>query len=108
MKQLILSFMIVIYSAASYSYTSCSSEQYLVSYNSTFATSIKFANVSDNPVKLYWINYSGKREFLKQIAANSVYVQQTYTTHPWVVTDKNNNCLNVYYPDGQQRVINIQ
>lgn len=35
-----------------------------------------------------------------QIQPGDKVVQQTYVTHPWVITDTSNNCLGVYYPDG--------
>lgn len=107
MKKVTLCLLAALYPIASYPYTECSSEKYLLPTSSSFATSIKFVNVSEKIVRIYWINYSGKRVFYKQIPSDSVYKQLTYITHPWVVTDVNDNCIGVYYPDRQLRVINI-
>jgi len=85
----------------------CESEKIISSSNSIFSTSVKFFNLLDKTIRVYWINYSGKRVFYREIQKNSEYEQQTYLTHPWVVTDEYDNCLGVYYPDGQLRVINI-
>jgi hypothetical protein len=36
-------------------------------------------------VDIYWIDYSGDREFYNDLAADSSYIQETYITHPWLV-----------------------
>ena len=71
------------------------------------ATEVTFINQRNAPVRLYWLDYSGQRKFYALIAPSNKITQSTYVTHPWVITDTNNNCLGVYYPDGQPRIIEI-
>jgi von Hippel-Lindau disease tumor supressor len=85
----------------------CNGESVSISRNSRVSTEITFINQRSVPVKTYWLDYSGKRKFYAQIQPGDKVVQQTYVTHPWVITDASNNCLGVYYPDGQPRIIEI-
>lgn len=85
----------------------CGSESVSISRSGKVTTEITFINQRQQPVKIYWLDYSGKRKFYAQIQPGDRVVQQTYVTHPWVVTDASNNCLDVYYPDGQPRIVEI-
>ncbi len=99
----------------------CNAESISISHNSKVSTEITFINQRSIPVKTYWLDYSGKRKFYAKvttgilpggafrttIAPGDKVVQQTYVTHPWVVTDTSNNCLGLYYPDGQPRLVEI-
>jgi von Hippel-Lindau disease tumor supressor len=85
----------------------CNAESISISRNSKVSTEITFINQRSVPVKTYWLDYSGKRKFYATIAPGDKVVQQTYVTHPWVVTDTSNNCLGLYYPDGQPRLVEI-
>ncbi|BAZ36602.1 hypothetical protein NIES4101_25210 (plasmid) [Calothrix sp. NIES-4101] len=85
----------------------CASESVSSSRSGKVSTEITFINQRRQSVKTYWLDYSGKRKFYATIAPGDRVVQQTYVTHPWVVTDTSNNCLGVYYPDGQPRIVEI-
>jgi hypothetical protein len=55
-------------------------------------------------VRLYWLDYSGKRKLYATIKQGAQYTQQTFDSHPWVVTDADDKCLAVLVPDiGQTR-----
>jgi len=63
------------------------------------ATAVTFINRTTAPVRTYWIDYSGKRVFYAEIKPCSGYVQQTYVTHPWVITGQmGDGCLAVFLP----------
>lgn len=54
------------------------------------STNITFINTRSNPIHLYWRNYDGARVSYGTVAANGGRKdQQTFVTHPWVITDDN-------------------
>lgn len=69
-------------------------------FSGKVATKVVFRNKSPKTVKTYWLDYSGKRKFYAQLKPGKNYVQSTYVTHPWIVTDASDNCLGVYYQKG--------
>ncbi|WP_414624324.1 hypothetical protein [Calothrix sp. CCY 0018] len=71
----------------------CEAESVSISRTDKITTEITFINQRNVPVKTYWLDYSGKRKFYAQIQPGDKVVQQTYVTHPWVITDVSNNCL---------------
>jgi hypothetical protein len=77
---------------------SCSQEPSLKSIVGDTLTLIVFTNGSTQSQNLYWLNYSGARVLYATIAPGTSLAQQTYLTHPWVVTDSLNNCLAIYMP----------
>ncbi|WP_392482944.1 hypothetical protein [Nostoc sp. C110] len=85
----------------------CEAESVSISRSGKIATEITFVNQRSTPVRLYWLDYSGQRKFYALIAPNKRITQSTYVTHPWVITGTKNNCLGVYYPDGQPRIVEI-
>ena len=82
----------------------CSLEPTLHSIEGTVPTSIQFANDTAGPVNVYWINYQGQRVFYRggpftALAAGQSYVQGTFITHPWIITDvATNKCLGIWLP----------
>jgi hypothetical protein len=78
----------------------CSIEPTLKSLEGNVTTSVQFQNQTTGTgnVYVYWINYAGQRVFYNSLTPNQSYVQQTYLTHPWVVTDGANNCLGIWLP----------
>jgi hypothetical protein len=63
------------------------------SLQGTVRTDIRFVNKSAGAVKIYWLDYSGKRVFYKTLAAGAAYVQQTWVTHPWVAINAAGACI---------------
>ncbi len=59
----------------------------------TRATRIDFVNDIAQPVKLYWLNYHGKRVFYATIAPGRSIVQPTYDSDPWVLLDVSGGCV---------------
>jgi hypothetical protein len=69
------------------------------------STSITFKVYGENDetqFKIYWLDYDGNRVFYKHVFAGDTYKQQTYLTHPWVVTAPipggGEDCIDVYFP----------
>ena len=82
----------------------CSLEPALHSIEGTITTSIQFTNNTAGPVNVFWIDYQGNRIFYRggnfpTLAAGDSYVQGTFITHPWIVTDvATGACLGIWLP----------
>jgi hypothetical protein len=70
-------------------------------------TQIEFINDSNQLVKIFWIDFAGRRVPYNTLAAGASYVQLTYLSHPWVVTDAEANLWHIYYADSQPRTVHI-
>lgn len=79
---------------------SCDQESSLKS-SSGAASNIVVNNKTDATVKLYWLDFNGKRvEYSRGgIKAGGSHSQSTYVTHPWVITNANEECLGIYVPE---------
>jgi hypothetical protein len=76
----------------------CAQEWDLRSLEGRASTSVTFVNNSRGMIRTYWIDYQGRRVFYAEIPPGGSYVQQTFLTHPWVVTNSQEDCLGVYMP----------
>jgi hypothetical protein len=61
--------------------------------------SIKFFNQRNRRINIYWIDYQGISKFYKSLEPGEQYIQQTYMTHPWLVTDDKNRTIAVLLPE---------
>jgi hypothetical protein len=77
------------------------------SLNSAVAAKITFVNKSGQPIKVYWIDFNGNRKLYQTLENNRFYEQQTFMTHPWLVTDKDDNAWDTYYPEARPRTVEI-
>lgn len=73
-----------------------------------FRTNIRFLNRSGEIRKIYWLDYEGKRKLFKELLAGQEHRLDTYLTHPWLITDKNDMALEIYFPDTKERVIELK
>jgi hypothetical protein len=67
------------------------------SLHSDSPESLSFLNASAQPIKIYWLNFKGQRVFYQTLQPGEVYDQETFLTHPWVVTDENDNAWALFY-----------
>jgi hypothetical protein len=56
-------------------------------------------------LRIYWINYDGMRQLYAVAAPHQSHRQQTYVTHPWVLTDEHENCVAVFLPTREPRQV---
>lgn len=68
---------------------------------------ITFYNRSSQTVKVYWLDFAGNRVLYKTLKSQEGFAQATFLTHPWLVTDADDNAWDLYYPDAQPRRIEI-
>jgi outer membrane protein OmpA-like peptidoglycan-associated protein len=76
----------------------CSEDLGLRSINGDTATGIYFINKTNKTLKTFWLNYEGKRVFYNTLAPKSGYMQATYATHPWLITDEDDQCVCLFVP----------
>lgn len=52
------------------------------------------------PIKVYWLNYQGKRQYYFDLEAGKKRNQKTFVSHPWLITDEqgNQHCLGIFFP----------
>ncbi|PIR39186.1 MAG: hypothetical protein COV35_01330 [Alphaproteobacteria bacterium CG11_big_fil_rev_8_21_14_0_20_39_49] len=62
------------------------------------ASTINFINSSNDIRKIYWLDYKGKKVLYRVLKPGDTYTQRTFITHPWLVTDGQENKLGIYYP----------
>lgn len=61
-------------------------------------TTIRFINKSNEVRKIYWLDYTGNKVHYKTLYPDDSYFQNTFMTHPWLITDVNGKELSVHYP----------
>ena len=76
----------------------CSLESSLMSLNSNVSTTVDFENQTAQTVLVYWLNFMGTRVLYYTLPPGMEYVQQTFVTHPWVITDSSNTCIEIFEP----------
>jgi hypothetical protein len=78
------------------------------SLNSDTKALITFVNRSGQSVNIYWIDFGGNRQLYKTLEAGGSFSQQTYLTHPWLITDAGGRPWNVYMPQARPRTVYLQ
>jgi hypothetical protein len=88
---------------------SCSDEDNLRSLSSQVSTNIRFINQKTFRVKVYWIDFTGKRQHYFDLEPNQMYDQQTFVSHPWLVTEAGANqpCINIFFPSKKPGIVII-
>jgi hypothetical protein len=82
-------------------------EKGVKSVNSDVEAKIKFDNKSGKTTKVYWLDFDGNRKLYQTLKDGESYEQETFLTHPWVITDENDNAWYVYFADAQPRLVEI-
>lgn len=76
----------------------CEEENQLRSSRTSPPTQIAFRNNSPGIRRVYWIDYDGRRVPHLTLQKDEFNTIQTYTTHPWLVSDENDKCIAIYMP----------
>jgi hypothetical protein len=83
----------------------CAGEGGLRSIDEKMVTEVIFFNQSPAPIRTYRLDYQGKRIFGSEIRPGDSYVQQTYVTHPWVVTSIAKACMAIFQPEAAAAIV---
>jgi hypothetical protein len=76
---------------------SCNAEVSYASQPSTQSTAMTLVNHSEQPVKVYWLNFQGQRVLYDgNLAPNARHVQQTFIGHNWLVTTQAEQCVGIF------------
>ncbi len=59
----------------------------LRSIHSQIPTEVTFRNLTNNPVRVIWIDYEGRERRYRTLAPGESYMQPTFATHPWRLRD---------------------
>lgn len=87
----------------------CGEEHHLRSIDSATATEVIFFNQSGAVVRTYWLDFQGKRKFRAEIPPGDSFVQQTYVSHPWLITNTaTKNCVGIFQPMSDSSIVVIQ
>src|SRR5262249_41347082 len=82
-------------------------EQGIKSLESKIKTEMMLINKTKQTVKVFWIDYKGKRKLDATLKPGETHNVTTYLTHPWLVTDAKENAWAIYLPDAQLRTVDI-
>ncbi|MCA9804733.1 MAG: hypothetical protein KC777_22335 [Cyanobacteria bacterium HKST-UBA02] len=68
----------------------------LKSIHSDTSTYVRFDNETDETITVYWLDFEGARKRYGEIKPFESYEQQTFETHPWLLTDKKGKGLVIF------------
>jgi hypothetical protein len=74
----------------------CEHEADLASHPSQEAAGLTIVNRSDEPIKLYWLTFSGRRRLYHSLAPGERVVQQTFIGHNWMITNNRGECIGIF------------
>lgn len=70
-------------------------------------TFVTFVNKTGMTVQVWWLDFEGKRILYNTLAPDEEYRQQTYLTHPWIITDVKGNALQLVMPEPKPKTVRI-
>jgi TIR domain/VHL beta domain len=85
----------------------CAGEVGAKSAATSTRTAIIFTNKTAAPIKIFWLDHQGVRKLYRELAPGSVYRQETYVNHIWIVTGASGNCLGLYRGEATTQEVNI-
>ena len=68
---------------------------------------ITFVNTSKQVAEVFWVDFQGHNELYKVLQPGESLSQQTYLSHPWVITDSTGSLWGVFYADSLPRNVHI-
>ena len=84
----------------------CAGEGGLRAMDETTVTEVIFFNQSAATIRTYSLDHAGNRKFGSEIRPGDSYVQQTYVTHPWVVTkNEARTCVAIFQPAASSAIV---
>lgn len=85
----------------------CPQEGHIKSPSSFNKASITFDNQTAGDLKVYWIDFDGKRKFYSNLKAHSKYDQATWIGHVWVVANGTDQCVKLESANAVEQVLEI-
>lgn len=61
------------------------------------ATTVTFANHTDGPLSIYWINFKSRAKFYNKVGHGESYEQRTFAGHVWKLVNEETNEVKAIY-----------
>lgn len=61
-------------------------------------TTVRFINDTSTTKKLYWLNYDGQQVLYGEVLPGQAHPQETFLSHPWLVTELGGACVGIFLP----------
>lgn len=74
----------------------CSTEKDLKSIKTKMKKPLTFHNLSKNVIKLFFLDFDGKRKFYYSLESGKKYYVMSFVSHAWVITDEKDQCKYVF------------
>ena len=85
----------------------CPQEGHIKSPSSFDKATITFDNQTAAVLKIYWIDFDGKRKFYEVLKAHTAYNQATWVGHVWVVADQADQCIKLHSANAVEQTLVI-
>ncbi|MCP5424948.1 MAG: hypothetical protein H6970_07755 [Gammaproteobacteria bacterium] len=92
---------------AAFGQTLCPGEEWVAPLVSYESTTIEFFNNLSDDIKIFRINSQKERELASEVTPGQSVVEDSFVGHPWVVTDVQGNCINLFFAEDAARVVRI-
>ena len=77
----------------------CAAEAAIYSVRGVEPTVVTFHNSSRMIIRIYWIDYEGRRVHFSTLRPGQSYSANTFASHPWIVTNQVEDCQQVVYAE---------
>lgn len=64
----------------------------------TTPAKLTFVNAKKSTRRIYWLSYAGTRTLYGALTPGANAALLTFVTHPWVITDTSDKCIEVFQP----------
>ena len=81
--------------------------RHIKSLNSKTPLTVTFVNKSGEFRGVKWVDFKGKWVSYAKLTPGQSYTVKTYATHPWVFTDSNGDCVEMWVADPGVSKFNI-
>ena len=88
--------------------SSCADEGSYKSLQGDMPAQLQVFNKSPQTVKVWWLDYNGKRLLYQQLPPFTYYVQPTWLTHPWVITNVGGQCYRFLVMTSQLQSVTVE
>jgi len=86
----------------------CAAEETLISTTSAVRSFVRFENTSATETyQIHWLDFEGERVFYADALPGRSRYQQTYVTHPWVITTRSGECVSVHLPSEESGYVGV-
>ena len=76
----------------------CEEEKGLRAEATRTSTTISFINNTTSTRRIYWLDHDGARIRYSELESGQRSSQPTFVTHPWLVADGEDRCVEIYLP----------